>query len=90
MPSLPASQLVEDGEADGAYASPACDPDSEEPPAISGGARKSVSLPPGARDNGYCKMFFTESAARGLIRVIDVIDHAWRPIDTSDSCWGVR
>ena len=30
----------------------------------------------------YCKMFFTESAARGLIDVIDVIDHAWRPIDT--------
>jgi hypothetical protein len=30
----------------------------------------------------YCKMFFTESAAaRGLIDVIDVIDHAWRPID---------
>jgi hypothetical protein len=27
-------------------------------------------------------MFFTESAARGLIDVIDVIDHAWRPIDT--------
>ena len=27
----------------------------------------------------YCKMFFTESAARGLIDVIDVIDHAWRP-----------
>eukprot|EP01047_Picozoa_sp_COSAG01_P052311 COSAG01_NODE_5489_length_4228_cov_6.494309_4_plen_76_part_00 len=26
-------------------------------------------------------MFFTESAARGLIDVIDVIDHAWRPID---------
>jgi hypothetical protein len=26
----------------------------------------------------YCKMFFTESAARGLIDVIDVIDHAWR------------
>eukprot|EP01049_Picozoa_sp_SAG25_P023541 SAG25_NODE_10077_length_346_cov_2.000000_1_plen_47_part_01 len=24
----------------------------------------------------YCKMFFTESAARGLIDVIDVIDHA--------------
>ena len=45
MPSLPASQLVEDGEADGAYASPACDPDSEEPPVINGGARKSVSLP---------------------------------------------
>jgi hypothetical protein len=35
----------------------------------------------------YCKMFFTESAARGLIDVIDVIDHAaWRPsIDTPDS-----
>jgi hypothetical protein len=31
----------------------------------------------------YCKMFFTESAARGLIDVIDVIDHAWRPIATS-------
>jgi hypothetical protein len=30
----------------------------------------------------YCKIFFTESAARGLIDVIDVIDHAWRPIDT--------
>jgi hypothetical protein len=34
----------------------------------------------------YCKMFFTESAARGLMDVIDVIDvidhHAWRPIDT--------
>jgi hypothetical protein len=29
----------------------------------------------------YCKMFFTESAARGLIDVIDVIDHAWRPIE---------
>jgi hypothetical protein len=31
-------------------------------------------------------MFFTESAARGLMDVIDVIDvidhHAWRPIDT--------
>jgi hypothetical protein len=43
----------------------------------------------------YCKMFFTESAARGLIDVIDVIDHgAWRPIDKEfdpaamhDSCW---
>jgi hypothetical protein len=30
-------------------------------------------------------MFFTESAARGLIDVIDVIDHAWRPIDTRHS-----
>jgi hypothetical protein len=27
-------------------------------------------------------MFFTESAAHGLIDVIDVIDHAWRPIAT--------
>jgi hypothetical protein len=35
-------------------------------------------------------MFFTESAARGLIDVIDVIDHAWRPIDTPDSCWRAR
>jgi hypothetical protein len=31
-------------------------------------------------------MFFTESAARRLIDVIDVIDHAWRPIDTRASC----
>jgi hypothetical protein len=32
----------------------------------------------------YCKMFFTESAVRGLIDVIDVIDHAWRrPIGQS-------
>jgi hypothetical protein len=37
----------------------------------------------------YCKMFFTESAARGLIDVIDVIDHAWRPRpDTPATCDG--
>ena len=32
----------------------------------------------------YCKMFFTESAARGLIDVIDVIDHASNRRDASD------
>jgi hypothetical protein len=36
----------------------------------------------------YCNMFFTESAARGLIDVIDVIgpDHAWMMETSRSSC----
>ena len=45
MPSLPASQLADDGEADGTPVPPAYDPSSEEPPVHSGGARKSVGSP---------------------------------------------
>ena len=42
MPSLPASQPADDGEADGATAPPAVDPSSEEPLPHRDGARKSV------------------------------------------------
>ena len=42
MRSLPASQLADDGEADGAPAPPAYDPSSEEPLPHKDGARKSV------------------------------------------------
>ena len=42
----PASQPAEDGEADGAIAPPAYDPDSEEPLPHRDGARKSVGPPP--------------------------------------------
>ena len=45
MSSLPASQLADDGEADGTPVPPAYDPSSEEPPVHSGGARKSVGSP---------------------------------------------
>jgi hypothetical protein len=35
-------------------------------------------------------VFHRISCARILIDVIDVIDHAWRPIDTpADSCWAL-
>jgi hypothetical protein len=50
--------------------------------AYSGLSRTRVYYAPIDMAIHYCKMFFTESAARGLIDVIDVIDHAWRPIDT--------
>ena len=42
MPSLPASQPADDGEADGATAPPTVDPSSEEPLPHRDGARKSV------------------------------------------------
>ena len=45
MPSLPASQPAEDGEADGATAPPTVDLSSEEPHARSGGGRKSGGSP---------------------------------------------
>ena len=43
MPSLPASQPAEDGEADGATAPPTVDPFSEEPLPHRDGVRKSVA-----------------------------------------------
>ena len=46
MPSLPASQPAEDGEADGATAPPTVDPFSEEPLPHRDGARKSVDPSP--------------------------------------------
>ena len=52
MPSLPASQPAEDGEADGATVPPTVDLSSEEPPVTHGGARKSVGPPhPGVQPN---------------------------------------
>ena len=52
MRSLPASQLADDGEADGTPVPPAYDPSSEESPVTHGGARKSVGPPhPGAQPN---------------------------------------
>ena len=45
MRSLPASQLADDGEADGTPVPPAYDPSSEEPLPIEDGARKSVDPP---------------------------------------------
>ena len=52
MPSLPASQPAEDGEAVGTPVPAAYDPSSEEPPVTHGGARKSVGPPPtGAASN---------------------------------------
>ena len=53
MPSLPASQPADDGEADGTPVPPAVDPSSEEPPVTYGGVRKSVGSPlTGAQPNG--------------------------------------
>ena len=43
MPSLPASQLADDGEADGTPVPPAYDPSSEEPLPHKDGVRKSVA-----------------------------------------------
>ena len=43
MPSLPASQLADDGEAVGTPVPPAYDPSSEEPLPIEDGVRKSVA-----------------------------------------------
>ena len=55
MPSLPASQLADDGEADGTPVPPAYDPASEEPLPHKDGARKSVAPAPGGRSaNGFC------------------------------------
>ena len=52
MPSLPASQPAEDGEADGATAPPTVDPFSEEPLPHRDGVRKSVDpSPTGTRSN---------------------------------------
>ena len=45
MPSLPASQPADDGEADGATTPPTVDPSSEEPLPHRDGARKSVGPP---------------------------------------------
>ena len=59
MPSLPASQPAEDGEADGATAPPTVDPSSEEPHARSGGVRKSVGSPlTGAKPNASKSALF--------------------------------
>ena len=59
MPSLPASQPAEDGEADGATAPPTVDPSSEEPPVHSGGARKSVGSPTlGLESNVYYNILY--------------------------------
>ena len=46
MPSLPASQLADDGEADGTPVPPAYDPSSEEPLPHKDGVRKSVGPAP--------------------------------------------
>ncbi len=51
MPSLPASQPAEDGEADGATAPPTVDPFSEEPLPHRDGVRKSVDPPSGPWSN---------------------------------------
>ena len=56
MPSLPASQLADDGEADGTPVPPAYDPSSGEPHAHSGGARKSVAPPPIGREANVPRM----------------------------------
>ena len=45
MRSLPASQLADDGEADGTPVPPAYDPSSEEPLPHKDGVRKSVGSP---------------------------------------------
>ena len=50
MRSLPASQLADDGEADGTPVPPAYDPASEEPLPHRDGARKSVGPPPIGRN----------------------------------------
>ena len=53
MPSRPASQLADDGEADGTPVPPAYDPSSAEPLPHRDGARKSVGPPPiGRNPNG--------------------------------------
>ena len=56
MPSRPASQLADDGEAVGTPVPAAYDPSSAEPPVTHGGARKSVAPAPDGREaNGYRK-----------------------------------
>ena len=51
MPSLPASQLADDGEADGTPVPPAYDPASEESLPYTDGTRKSVDPPPTGRES---------------------------------------
>ena len=65
MPSLPASQPAEDGEADGATAPPTVDPFSEEPLPHRDGVRKSVDpSPTGTWSNGnkYTNRYLTVMA----------------------------
>ena len=50
MPSRPASQLADDGEAVGTPVPAAYDPSSAEPPVTHGGARKSVAPAPDGRE----------------------------------------
>ena len=64
MRSLPASQLADDGEADGTPVPPAYDPSSEEPLPHKDGVRKSVGPAPIGREPNASRRH-PETASRG-------------------------
>ena len=70
MPSLPASQLADDGEADGTPVPPAYDPSSEEPLPHKDGVRKSVGPAPiGRTPNVVAQRSPPEQAALTTVKL---------------------
>ena len=86
MPSLPASQPAEDGEAVGTPVPAAYDPSSEEPPVTHGGARKSVAPPPtGAEANGAIGASAGDGPRKGVLLAIYMAGR--ESVDVPAACW---